>query len=221
MQLVILILVFIIPIGTYLYRRFILNKYMVEENLSNLNGLDISRRILDVERMEDVIVIETADELQAKYDLNRKTIKFTKDVFNDSSITTTAVAAFEVAHASLARDTHVFYNFREKINPLFRYTSDIGYMVTLLGFLLNFLDLYYLGICLCSFGILFELATLPIEFEAKKRSLAFLKENGLVMPDEEERVNTVTNAYTLTYVANLIGELRFIFNVVVDYFKKD
>ena len=221
MQLFILILVFIIPIGTYLYRGFILNKYAVEESLSNLNGLDISRKILDVERMEEVIILETTDELQAKYDPNRKTIKFTKDVFNNSSITTTAVASFECAHASLNRDTHVYYNLREKINPLFRYTSDIGYMVALLGFLLNYLDLYYLGICLCSFGIIFELVTLPIEFEAKKRAISFLKENGLVMPDEEEKVNTVINAYSLTYVANLIGELRFIFNAVVDYFKKD
>ena len=184
------------------------------------NGLDLSRRLLDVEHLENVIILETDDELQAKYDNKRKTIKLTKKVYNESSITALAVSAFEVAHATLDRDNHVFYNLREKINPVFRYTSNIGYVVALVGFLLNMLELYYLGICLCGFGIVFALCTLPIEIESRKRAIVFLKENGLVMPDEEDKFYEVANVYMITYIANLIGELRHIFDLVVDYFKK-
>lgn len=220
-ELIVLIFVFIIPIGSYFYRKFIMNKYAVEDNLSNLNGFDVARKILDENNMENVLIFETRDSLKEKYEFQRKNIKLTQRVFNESTITSTVVAAFEAAHASLDRDNHVIYRIREMAYPAFMYASSFGYIIALLGFLTSLLELYYVGIAFSMFGIVFALLTISVDIESKKRAITLLKENGLMMQDEEDRMNEVFNVCILTNIANLIGELVHIVNSIIDYFKKD
>lgn len=220
MELIGMLLVIVIPIATYFYVRFIINKYNVEDNLNELTGFDIARSLLDSENLNEVLIFETDDYLNAHYDPARKTVKLTPDVYKGNSISSTAIAGFEYGHASQDRANHQLYKLRVKISPVFKYTSNIGYLVLIVGFFTSLLEVYYLGLSLCAFGIIFHLVTLPVERDACKRSIEALKETRLIMPDEYERIETVSNAYSLIYIASLIGELIYMFKAAIEYFTK-
>ena len=148
------------------------------------------------------------------YDASRKVVRLSGDVFNGESIAAMAVAAHEVGHAVQDKEGYFFLKVRSFIYPIVKICSSISYIVIVLGFLLEMLNLIYLGIALVGSGLIFQLITLPVEFNASKRAKESLKKYKLTKSGEDAGIDAMLNSAAMTYVAGVLAAglqiLRFI-----------
>ena len=151
------------------------NKYKNISNKNDITGWEVARKILDENGLQDVYVTETSGNLSDHYDPSRKVIKLSKDIYNGKTIASIAVAAHEVGHAIQHKDNYAFLKFRTKLVPFVNFASYAGYFAILLGCIFGYLDLIWLGIFAEIVILLFQLVTLPVEFDASSRALVQLK----------------------------------------------
>lgn len=214
MDLILILIIIFIPILASLYIKYNYSKYSKIENKKNITGFDVARKMLDKNDLKDVLILETPGELSDHYDPKRKVIKLSKDIYNGNSIASISVAAHECGHALQDKEGYLFLKIRHALVPITNITSNIGYVFIILGFILEFFDLFVIGIGLSGFGVLFQLVTLPVEYNASFRAKEFLKKNNITEEKENANVASMLNSAALTYVASLLALmlqlLRFI-----------
>jgi len=170
-------------------------------------GKEIAELILRRNGIEDVSVEVGQGFLSDHYDPMRKRVNLSPDNYNEPSISGVAVAAHEVGHALQHAEGYAPLQFRTTIFPLANIGSSLSWVFILAGLLflpglkVGGVSLLDVGIVLFSFGVLFQLVTLPVEFDASKRALVQLNRLGLVAPQEQEGAKRVLDAAALTYVA--------------------
>ena len=170
-------------------------------------GKDIAELILRQNGINDVTVEMGEGFLSDHYDPLRKRVRLSPDNFREPSISGVAVAAHEVGHAIQHAEGYAPLQFRSTIVPLANVGTSLSWLFILAGLLflpgLKFggVSLLDVGIVLFSFGVLFQLVTLPVEFDASKRALVQLNRLGLVAPQEQVGAKKVLDAAALTYVA--------------------
>jgi hypothetical protein len=175
------------------------NKYLKVPSSSNYTGSEIARIILDRNGLYDVRVEPIAGNLTDHYDPRHKVVRLSRNVYNGSSIASVSVAAHEVGHAIQHAEGYFPLILRNNLAPIVSFSSRFIWILIILGFAISpfYLELgiaLYLGI------VLFQVITLPVEFNASRRALYQL-ENGLVYQSEIESSKKVLNAAALTYVA--------------------
>lgn len=175
------------------------NKYLKVPSSSNYTGSEIARIILDRNGLYDVRVEPIAGNLTDHYDPRHKVVRLSRNVYNGSSIASVSVAAHEVGHALQHAEGYFPLILRNNLAPIVSFSSRFIWILIILGFAISpfYLELgiaLYLGI------VLFQVITLPVEFNASRRALYQL-ENGLVYQSEIESSKKVLNAAALTYVA--------------------
>src|SRR5574344_256388 len=191
------------------------NEYKSIKNGNGLQGKDIARKILDENNLKEISIEETNGNLTDHYDPSAKVIRLSSDIFNGTSIASAAVAAHECGHAIQDKVGYSFLKFRTIIYPIVNVATSISYWIILLGFLFELLDLIYVGIALTCFGLVFQIITLPVEFDASSRAEKLLNNYQLVTTDEELGVKKVLGAAAMTYVAGVLSSslqiLRLLF----------
>lgn len=202
----ILLGVLIIPLIAQLYVNSCYSKYRNIKNENNLTGFEVARKILDKNKLKDIHIVETQGNLSDHYDPIRKVVRLSKEVFNGNSIASTSIAAHEVGHALQDKNKYIFMKIRSIIFPLVHFTSKFAYIIIFIGFLTEMFQLIQLGIIFVSFGVLFQLITLPVELNASKRAKEEIKNLGL-RSNELEKVNNMLLAAALTYIAGLIASI--------------
>lgn len=181
------------------------NEYKSIKNGNGLQGKDIARKILDENNLKEISIEETNGNLTDHYDPSAKVIRLSSDIFNGTSIASAAVAAHECGHAIQDKVGYSFLKFRTIIYPIVNVATSISYWIILLGFLFELLDLIYVGIALTCFGLVFQIITLPVEFDASSRAEKLLNNYQLVTTDEELGVKKVLGAAAMTYVAGVLS----------------
>lgn len=171
---------------------------------SGISGAEAAQRLIRFGGLYDVQVQGVRGNLTDHYDPRTKTLRLSDGVYNSNSIASLAIAAHELGHAVQDQKEYFPLRFRSMIVPVVNIGSYLGWILILIGLLLRFTNLAWLGVAVFSGGAIFALATLPVELNASARAKQLLANTGLIIGEEEQRgVNAVLNAAALTYVAAL------------------
>jgi len=204
------ILVFIGLVIT-LFAQFRVNssysKYKKISNNIGLSGKEVARKILDANGLMDVSVNEVSGNLTDHYDPTKKQVNLSTDIYRDSSIAAIAVAAHECGHAIQDQVGYNFLRIRHRLVPTVNLCTNLGYLVITIGFVFGFFEIAILGFILLCAILLFQLVTLPVEFNASKRALEQLKDLELTDDRGQDGIKNMLSAAAMTYVAALASTL--------------
>jgi Zn-dependent membrane protease YugP len=180
-----------------------------------LTGEQIARKILDDNHLSEIQVEEVLGNLTDHYDPRSKVVRLSSANFHGTSIASAAVSSHEVGHALQDAENYGFLRVRHALVPAANFGSNISFVFILLGVLLSSTGMLLVGIFAMSLAVLFQLITLPVEFNASNRAMDQMVSLGLIRNSEESKAKKVLNAAAMTYVAATVvavAELiRFIF----------
>ena len=208
-------LALIIPLIAQIYVTSNYKKYSNIKNDKKLTGFDVARKILDKNGLNDLYIVETKGNLTDHYDLKRKTVKLSSEVFHGESIAAMAVAAHECGHAIQDKEGYFFMRARSFIFPVVSLGTRFAYIVLLIGLIANMMDLIWTGILLVGLGLVFQLVTLPVEFDASKRALKELEDNIVVPNNDITGTKSMLNAAAMTYVAGVLSSALEILRLIL------
>ena len=146
------------------------NKYKEIESSKNITGHEVARRILDNNGLKKVKVQEVVGTLTDHYDPTNKTVNLSTDIYKGNSISSIAVAAHECGHAIQDKVGYTFLKIRHSLIPTVNLCSKLGYIVVFIGLFAGLFNIAITGLILLGVILLFQLVTLPCEFNASKRA---------------------------------------------------
>ncbi|MGI5900894.1 MAG: zinc metallopeptidase [Desulfitobacteriia bacterium] len=191
-------------------------RYSRIRSASGRTGADVARAILDKNGLYDVKVEQVAGNLTDHYDPRAHAVRLSSNIYGGTSIAALAVAAHETGHAVQHADGYTPLRLRTAFVPVASFGSQIGPFLIIIGFIFSsYSFLIPLGIYAFAFAVLFQVVTLPVEFNASSRALAFLEGSGIISSREEMAgARRMLSAAALTYVAAaltaILTLLRFI-----------
>lgn len=177
-------------------------KYSRVRSLSGLTGAEAADKILRRAGIYDVTIERAQGQLTDHYDPRKKVLRLSESVYGSNSISAIGVAAHECGHAIQHQNAYAPLKLRSTLVPVANFGSAIAWPIILIGVLLvGSQTLINIGIILFSTAVLFQLVTLPVEFNASKRAIKQLGESGILHYEELNQSKKVLNAAALTYVA--------------------
>ena len=178
--------------------------YSRVRSASGLTGAEAARRILHMAGITDVTVVPISGSLTDHYDPRDNSISLSENVYNSASIAAVGVAAHEAGHAVQYAENYGPVRLRTAIIPATQIGSKFSFILLLVGMVLYSQSLFLVGILLFSLTTIFQLITLPVEFNASHRALQTLENEQLLYDDELPGARKVLKAAALTYVAALL-----------------
>lgn len=194
-------------------------KYSKQHNSRGISAADAARRVLNANGLHNVGIAQIPGELTDHFDPSSGTIRLSESVYNSSSTAAIGVACHEVGHAIQHDKGYLPAKIRLAIVPITNFGSKLSMPLILLGLLLGsmsqfFIYLAYIGVACYALCALFQLVTLPTEFDASRRAMATIDELNLLQSEEQVGAKKVLRAAALTYVAalavTLMQLLRFL-----------
>lgn len=189
-------------------------KYQELETANRVNGRQAAEFILQQANIPNVAVGHISGQLTDHYDPRDKMLKLSDATYQSTSVAAVAVAAHECGHAVQDAQGYFFLRFRNAIVPVVQIGSSLAMPLILMGLIMSWAQLFNLGLILFSLALIFQLVTLPVEFDASRRALSILQDNGLFTQAEIPAARAVLRAAAFTYVAATISTalqlLRFI-----------
>ena len=186
-----------------------------KENNNGLSGCEVARKILDSNGLNDVYVVQTDGMLSDHYDPKRKVVRLSKDIFHGTTVAATSVAAHECGHAIQDKDNYTFMRIRSFLVPVVNFMTYIGYFALIISLVGGITGYLKISIGLIALTLIFQLVTLPVEFDASKRALSEIDRLSLTSPTEKELSKKVLNAAAFTYVASLISTVLDLLRLVI------
>lgn len=197
----------VITVCAQVYVNSSYNKYRRIRNNKGITGSDAARTFLDKHGMSNVKVGCVKGTLSDHYDPRSKTVNLSKEVYSGTSIAAVSVACHECGHALQDKTNYSFMRIRSSLVPVTRFASYAGYIAIALGAALGAFGAIWFGI-LCEIAILlFQVVTLPVEFDASKRALQEMEGLNFFDKQEMKHGKTMLTAAALTYVASVAATL--------------
>lgn len=221
MNIVLYLVIILVPLFAQINVSASFSKYKKVDNKKKVTGFDVARKILDANGLEDIYIVETGGNLTDHYDPTRKVIKLSHDIFHGESIAAASVAAHECGHAIQDKVGYKFMRFRSLLVPVVNLVSSFSWIVILIGLLTEYFQIFIFGIGLISIGLLFQLVTLPVEFDASKRAKVELKKLKLIDNNEDSYVSKMLGAAALTYVAGVLTSILEIIRLLLIFNDND
>jgi uncharacterized protein len=193
------------------------NKYSKVSASSGMSGAEVARKILDDNGLFDVKVEPVKGQLTDHYDPRKKIVRLSEHNYYRDSVAGAAVAAHEVGHAIQDAQEYAFLKFRSALVPVASFGSNASIFLIIGGMLLTLSNLVLAGIVLMSFAVLFQLVTLPVEFNASNRAMDQMVSIGVIRNDEERETKKVLNAAALTYVAAALVAVAELIRFILMY----
>ena len=182
-------------------------RYSRVRTANGITGADAAGRLLAGAGVRDVRIVATSGYLSDHYDPGTKTLALSQEVFGSPSVAAVGVACHEAGHAIQHAQSYAPMSVRSVLVPTANIGSSIGYMAMLGGLFLQSQGLVALGAILFSAVLLFQVVTLPVEFDASARAKRLAFEHGIVLDRERDGVNDVLNAAAMTYLAAVVSTL--------------
>ena len=209
------IIALIITLGAQAFVSGSYNKYRKIRNERGLTGKDAARYFLDNNGLSDVTIEEVRGHLSDHYDPRDKVVRLSSENYRGDSISAVSVACHECGHAMQDKDGYVFMRLRARLVPITNFASSAGYFAILLGIIFGAFDLIWIGI-LCEVVILlFQLITLPVEFNASSRALKGIERDNYLNNKELKQGKIMLSAAAMTYVASVATSLLQILRLVL------
>ncbi len=209
------IIAFLITLVADIYLRTRYSRYKKVKVKSGMTGAEVAREILKSNGLDNVYVVETRGYLTDHYDPRAKVVRLSTDIYNGDSIASVSVAAHECGHAVQDKEGYFFLKFRSFLVPIVNFSTKFGYLAVLIGLIFGAMNLAWVGIFLLVAILLFQLITLPVEFNASKRGKMFLSKLKIVDNSERSMASSMLNSAAMTYVASLISTLLDLLRLVL------
>lgn len=194
----------------------VMNKYQKAGNSTGLTGAEAARRILNNEGLYNVQIECLQSRSGDHYDPRTNTVRLSYDNYNRATVTAVGVAAHECGHAIQHAKEYAPLRFRTALVPVVNIGSRLGIPIILLGVILSWNNvLIQIGIWAFSLSVLFQLATLPVEFNASSRAIAKIDQYGLLSAEENGGCKKVLSAAAMTYVAAAASSLLQLLRLVL------
>ncbi len=200
-----IILILIIPLIAQIIVSSSYKKYKDIENNRKITGYDVARKILDKNGLKNMYIVTTPGTMSDHYDSTRKTVRLSKDVYNGTSIAALAIAAHECGHAIQDKEGYFFMRLRSFIFPIINLGTKLAYGILILSMLFQLADLLWVSIALVSLGLVFQIVTLPVEFNASTRAKKEIVSLNITHPTELTGVDKMLSAAAFTYVAGVLA----------------
>lgn len=207
-------LAIIIPIAAQIYVSYTYNRFKKVRNDFGLTGFDVAKKILEVNGLEKLYVVETQGKLTDHYDSSRKTIRLSSEVYHEESIAALAIAAHECGHALQDKDGYFFLRLRAMIYPIVSIGTKFAYVLLIIGFLFELMNMIIVAIALYGLGLVFQLITLPVEFDASKRALNMLRSLHICNQVGDDGTGKMLRAAAFTYVAGVLSSALEIIRLI-------
>lgn len=196
-------------------------RYSKKINYQKISGVEVARKILDANGLNDLYVVEVKGELTDHYDPNSKVVRLSHNIFHGETIAAMAVAAHECGHAIQDKDGYRPMRIRSILVPIVNFISYVGYFVSIISLLAGITGYLKVGIIMILATLLFQLVTLPVEFNASKRALIQLEKLGLIESKEKESIKDMLASAALTYVASFINSVLNLLRLIIMYRDND
>jgi hypothetical protein len=194
------------------------NKYSQYRSMSGMTGAQTAERILQQAGIYDVQIRHVSGSLTDHYDPRTKTVNLSDPVYNSTSVAAVGVAAHECGHVIQHATNYAPLNFRTALVPAANIGSTLAWPLILIGLLFNSrssMAFINLGIVLFSLAVLFQLVTLPVEFNASARALRQLQSQGILGDQELVYTRKVLSAAALTYVASAASAILQLLRIIL------
>ena len=194
------------------------NKYSQLRSMSGMNGAQVAQRVLQAAGIYDVQVRHVSGSLTDHYDPRTKTVNLFDPVYNATSVAALGVAAHECGHAIQHAKSYAPLSIRSALVPIANFGSMLAWPVILIGLLFNTRSsglIIDIGILLFSAAVLFQLVTLPVEFDASRRALVMLRTQGILADDELRYTRRVLKSAALTYVASAAAAILQLLRIIL------
>lgn len=206
-------LILLVFVATLLVQGWLQKTYATYSRIPNrrgLTGAETARTVLDSEGLTNVRVEPVRGTLTDHYDPIKKVVRLSEPNYASASIAALAVAAHETGHAIQDARKFVWMRVRHQLLPAAQIGSNLGPWLFIIGLMIGALGLAKLGLYLFGAAALFQLVTLPVEFDASRRALKKLEELKLLTPEELPGARKVLTAAALTYVAALAMSVAYL-----------
>ena len=190
-------------------------KYSRVGSMNGYTGAQAARKLLDRAGLHHVDVVQTSGFLSDHYNPMSKQLVLSQDVFHGSSVASIGIAAHEAGHAIQDAENYGPLRMRSSLVPLCTVGNTLGYIVMVLGLVMLYASggvgvgkyVVYAGCGLFSLVLLFQLVTLPVEFDATRRAKEIVVDAGIIYREERVGMDKVLNAAAMTYVAAMVSTL--------------
>jgi Zn-dependent membrane protease YugP len=184
-------------------------------NSRGLTGAMAAQKLLAHYGINNVRIEPVAGELSDHYDPRGNVIRLSEGVFNAPSVSAVCIACHEAGHATQHAEGYTPIKIRDSIIPVCNIGSKIGLPLAIAGYVFGFEPLITIGILLYSLVFVFQLITLPVEFNASSRALSFIEETGMLSVEEHKGAKKVLKAASMTYVAAAATTLANILRLIL------
>lgn len=194
------------------------NKYSKYRSLWGMTGAQAAERILRAAGISDVSIRQVSGHLTDHYNPSNKTLNLSESVCNETTVAAVGVAAHECGHAIQHARGYAPLSLRSALVPVANFGSMLAWPVILIGALINnrmSMTVIHIGIILFSAAVLFQLITLPVEFNASRRALVMLRDQGILGDQELGYTRKVLGAAALTYVASAAAAILQLLRIIL------
>ena len=190
-------------------------KYGKVRSHSGMTATDAARMILDNAGLRHVRIERVSGDLTDHYSPKEQVLRLSDTTINSGSIAAIGVAAHECGHAIQHAQHYAPLNIRNAIVPVVNLGSTLSWPMIFLGLLFGFTGFFKIGILLFSFSLIFQIITLPVEFNASSRAVAILESSGMLYEDELKGARKVLSAAAMTYVAAVVATLLSLLRLII------
>lgn len=193
-------------------------RYAQQRSMTNMTGAQVAERLLRSAGLNDVRVGQVAGELSDHYNPSTKVVNLSDSVYGSTSVAAIGVAAHECGHAIQHAKGYFPLTFRTWFVPVANFGSKLAWPLILIGLFISSESSQLIinaGIFLFSFAVIFQLVTLPVEFNASSRALALLEEQGILSQQELPYTKKVLGAAALTYVASAASAILQLLRIII------
>lgn len=179
-------------------------KYSQVRSAGGMTGAEVARRILESQGVHDVRIEHVSGSLTDHFDPREMVVRLSDSVYDNNSVAAAGVAAHECGHVMQEEENYAPLKFRESLVPVANFGSSISWPLIIIGLFINSNAGWYVamaGVIFFSLAVLFQLVTLPVEFDASRRALAILEDTGILGQEELRDTRKVLSAAAMTYVA--------------------
>lgn len=191
------------------------------QNRSGLTGAAAAARVLSYYGINNVRIEPVGGNLTDHYDPRDNVIRLSSQVFSGNSIAAVEIACHEAGHAAQHAEGYAPIKVRNAVLPIANIGSSAGIWLAVIGYILGYGFLTNLGIILFSAVVVFQLVTLPIEFNASSRAMKVINETGMLLEEEQRGARKVLTAAAMTYVAALLVSIMSLLRLILRYNSKN
>ncbi len=192
------------------------NKYSRITNARGITGAEVAQKILSLYGIFDVKIERVSGNLTDHFDPRTKVIRLSDNVYSSTSVAALGVAAHETGHAIQHNKEYVPIKLRNAVLPVANIGSSLAFPLVILGIIFSFPTLVNFGIILFSAVVIFQIVTLPVEFNASRRAISIMESQYILSDEELSGAKKVLSAAAMTYVASTIvalGNLLRLLNI--------